>query len=129
MAEKDTTTDQAQENQIKKEAWAAMGKVKLILDGLAAIAVLRIQAANEREGSDLPPIFWRDLYKDSPWVVSGEEPQGELPVGLEEGLNRLIFKQTAQAWEELSEGVGRIFTPEDYRFFTAREGESKEDEA
>jgi len=121
MAEKDTTTDQAQENQIKKEAWAAMGKVKEILDGLAAIAVLRIQAASEMAGSDLPAPFWRNLYDGTPWVAPDEIYNGGLPVGLEQGLNQLVLRQVSLAWNELNEKAERLFTPEDYRLFTASE--------
>lgn len=125
MAERDSTTIKDEETLIRMEALAAMNNVMTTLDGLAAIAVLKIQAASEREGSDIPPPFWRDLYKDTPWVAAHEEPPGDLPVGLEQGLSRLIFKQVAQAWEELSEKVGRLFGREDHRLLA--EGGSKEE--
>ena len=115
MAENDSTTDQAKETLVKKEALAAIQNVKMILSGLAAIAVLRIQAAGESEGgSDLSALFWRDLYNETPWVIAGEIPKGDLPPGLEEGLNRIIFRQASQAWQELFEKAERVFGPEIY---------------
>lgn len=123
MAEKDSTTDQAKEILIKKEALAAIQNVKMILSGLAAIAVLRIQAAGESEGSDLPALFWRDLYNGTPWVIAGEIPKGDLPPGLEEGLNKIIFRQASQAWQELFEKAERVFGPEVYKLLAESSNE------
>jgi len=115
MAENDSTTPQDKETLRKVDALAAIEKVKDILSALAAIAVLRIHAAG---GSDISSSAWREIYKDTPWVVAGEVPQDLLPQGMEEQLNHMIIKQTGFAWHELNEI--KIFGPEIYDLLAER---------
>ena len=57
MSLQNNTTDGDKEIQVKIEAYSAIQKVKDILSSLAAIALLRMQAAG---GSDFSSSFWRD---------------------------------------------------------------------
>ncbi len=108
MAEQDVTTNQDKETQLKIEGFAAIQRAKAILEGMAALTLLRMKAA-EGGGSDFSPLFWRELYKDSPWGINpGESPQ-ILPEGLEVAINEMIFKKLGEAWHELDGKVERGF--------------------
>jgi hypothetical protein len=128
MAERDTTTNQDKETQVKIEAYAAIQRAKEILSGLAAVALLRIQAA---EGADFSASFWRDFYKGAPWGPNPGEPAGILPAGLEETLNQVIFQQLGQAWHELNEKAELVFGPDFVKevWIKRHQGEGQEEVA
>jgi len=106
MAGESHNTVVDRENRIKIEAFAAIQRVKEILSGLAAITIIRMQAAG---GSDHTPAFWRDVYKTIPWGPNSGEPNGILPACLDEEMNQMILRQLGEAWSELDEKAELVF--------------------